>query len=372
MLRQREFLFTLLAGLVLLLSLHSNAARADRIKDVARIEGVRSNQLYGFGLVVGLDGTGDKSHGAAEETLRNMLTRLGIVLPPNQRVKVDNVAVVAISATLPPFAKPGQTIDVTVSSFGKAKSLRGGTLLMTPLRGADDQVYAVAQGNVVVSGFGAEGRDGSKVTVNVPTVGRVPNGATVEKSVRTPFGQDKDITLNLHQPDFTTAHRMVEAINQAIGPGTAYAIDAGSVRVNAPQDAAQRVAFISLLENLTMTPAEATARVVINSRTGTVVIGKHVHVLPAAVSHGSLTVTITETQDVSQPAPLGQGQTTVVPRSDIRIEQENNPMFLFKPGVSLDEIVRAVNEVGAAPGDRVAILEALKEAGALGAELIVI
>jgi len=203
-------------------------------------------------------------------------------------------------------------------------------------------------------------------------VGRIPNGATVERVVRTPFGQDKDITLNLNQPDFTTANRMVEAINKAIGPGTAYAVDADAVRVNAPQDAAQRVAFISLLENLTITPAEAPARVVINSRTGTVVIGKHVVVLPAAVSHGSLTVTITETQNVSQPAPLGQGQTVVVPRSNVNITQEDNPMFLFNPGVSLDEIVRAVNEVGAAPGDLVAILQALKEAGALRAELIVI
>jgi len=245
-------------------------------------------------------------------------------------------------------------------------------LLMTPLKGADNQVYAIAQGNVVVSGFGAQGADGSKVTVNVPTVGRIPNGATIERAVNTPFGQEKDLVLNLNQPDFTTAHRLVQAINNAIGPGTAFSVDAGAVKVNAPMDAAQRVAFVSLLENLTLTPAEGRARVVVNSRTGTVVIGQHVYVLPAAVSHGSLTVTITESQKVNQPAPLGGGQTVVVPQSNININEENNHMFLFNPGVTLDEIVRAVNEVGAAPGDLVAILEALKEAGALRAELVVI
>ncbi len=372
MLRSKDFGFTLAAGLIIMLSLSAGIVKADRIKDVARVSGVRSNQLFGYGLVVGLNGTGDKSGAAAQEGLRNMLSRLGIIIPPNTSLKADNVAIVALHATLPPFSKPGKTIDVTVSSIGKAKSLRGGSLLMTPLRGADNQVYAIAQGNIVVSGFGAEGADGSRVTVNVPTVGRIPNGASVERAVDTPFGQEKDLVLNLNQPDFTTSHRLVQAINNAIGPGTAYSMDPGSVRVNAPTDAAQRVAFVSMIENLTLTPAEASARVVINSRTGTVVIGQHVHVLPAAVSHGSLTVTITENQQVSQPAPLGQGETVVVPQSDIAITRENKRMFLLKPGVSLDEIVRAVNEVGAAPGDLVAILEALKEAGALRAELVVI
>ncbi len=372
MLKDKDLGFTIIVGLIVLLSMGSGIVKADRIKDIAKVSGIRSNPLYGYGLVVGLGGTGDKSGGVAEEVLRNMITRMGIIVPPGKTLKADNVAVVAIHAELPPFSKPGKSIDVTVSSFSRAKSLRGGTLLMTPLKGADNQVYAIAQGNVVVSGFGAEGADGSRVTVNVPTVGRIPNGAIVEKVVNTPFGQDKYLVFNLNQPDFTTAHRLVQAINKAIGPGTANSIDPGSVQVNAPMDAAQRVAFVSMLENLTVTPAESVARVVVNSRTGTVVIGKHVHVLPAAVSHGSLTVTITENQQVSQPAPLGQGQTVVVPQTNIAIEEEKNHMFLLKPGVSLDEIVRAVNEVGAAPGDLVAILEALKEAGALRAELVVI
>ena len=372
MLSRKEFSFIFMIGLIILLSLSSGIVKADRIKDVAKVSGIRSNPLFGYGLVVGLNGTGDKSTGLAEEVLRNMITRLGIYLPHGRRLKADNVAVVAIHTEMPPFSKPGKNIDVTVSSFGKAKSLRGGTLLMTPLKGVDGNIYAIAQGNVVVSGIGAEGADGSSITVNIPTAGRIPNGAVVEKEVSTPFGQQKDLVLNINQPDFTTAHRLVMAINKAVGPGTSYSIDAGSIRVNAPQDAAQRVAFISLIENLTMTPAEGVARIVVNSRTGTVVIGKNVHVMPAAVSHGSLTVTITENTQVSQPAAFGRGDTAVVPQSNISIAEENNHMFLLDPGVTLDEIVRAVNEVGAAPGDLVAILEALKSAGALRAELIVI
>ena len=372
MLSGKEFSFTIAVGFILFLSMNAGLVHADRIKDVAHVAGVRSNQLVGYGLVVGLNGTGDGTGPATELSLRNMLSRLGITIPTNTALKADNVAVVALHASLPPFSKPGKTIDVTISSIGGADSLRGGSLLMTPLRGADNNVYAVAQGNVVVSGFGAEGTDGSRVTVNVPTVGRIPNGATVERVVDTPFGQEKELVLNLHQPDFTTSNRLTQVINKAIGPGTAYSVDPGSVSVNAPTDPAQRVAFISMLENLTVTPGEAAARIIVNSRTGTVVIGKHVHVLPAAVSHGSLTVTITQRPLVSQPAPLAGGQTTVVPRTDIAIKQENQRMFKLDTGVSLDEIVRAVNEVGAAPGDLVAILEALKEAGALRAELVVI
>jgi len=278
-----------------------------------------------------------------------------------------------VHATLPPFIKPGQTIDVTVSSIGNAKSLRGGTLLMTPLKGADGQVYAIAQGSLVVSGFGAQGSDGSKITVNHPSAGRIPNGATVERTVASPFAFGRQLVLNLHTPDFTTVARMVKAINTTLGEGTAVALDGASVQVRAPQDPAQKVAFVSVVENITLEPGEAPAKVVVNSRTGTVVIGRNVRILPAAVAHGNLVVTITEQTAVSQPGPFARaGNTAVVARSNVDVSLEGNRMFLIRPGIKLEDIVKAVNEVGAAPGDLVAILEALKEAGALRAELIVI
>lgn len=372
MLSGKDLSFTVFAGLILFLSMSWGTASAERVKDLTKIEGVRSNQLIGYGLVVGLNGTGDGSGEVTTQTLRSMLSRLGVNIPPGVAMQAKNVAAVAIHAELPAFAKEGTKIDITLSSVGSAKSLRGGSLLMTPLKGADNNVYAIAQGNVVVSGFGAEGSDGSRITVNVPSVGRILNGAIVERSIDTPFGLNREVVLNLNQPDFTTASRLVKVINNTVGPGTSYAKDAASIVVNAPADTSQRVSFISLLENLTLKPAEAPARIIINSRTGTVVISKHVQVLPAAISHGNLIVTITETPQVSQPAALSQGQTVVVPGSELQIKQENNRMFKFDPGVSLDQIVQAVNEVGAAPGDLVAILEALKEAGALHAELIVI
>ncbi|MDH5181383.1 MAG: flagellar basal body P-ring protein FlgI [Gammaproteobacteria bacterium] len=346
-------------------------AFAERIKDIAKVAGVRNNQLVGYGLVVGLDGSGDGGSVFTSQSLKSMLNRLGVILPTDINLQSKNVAAVSIHAELPAFSKPGQTLDITVSSIGDAKSLRGGSLLMTPLKGVDGNVYAIAQGNVVVSGFGIEGGDGSRITVNVPSVGRIPNGATVERAVETPFGEANELTLNLRQPDFTTSNTVAKAINEFIGPGTAYSIDAGSVNVNAPRDLAQRVAFISLLENIQVNPGDAPARVIVNSRTGTVVIGQHVRVKPAAVSHGNLIVTITQRPEVNQPG-LGGGNTVVVPRTDINAKQENNRMFKFDPGITLDEIVRAVNTVGAAPGDLVAILEALKEAGALRAELIII
>ncbi|MEX2482288.1 MAG: flagellar basal body P-ring protein FlgI [Gammaproteobacteria bacterium] len=349
-------------------------AAAERIKDLAQLAGVRDNQLVGYGLVVGLDGTGDQTAQTqfTIQSIRNMLNQLGVTLPPNANPQLKNVAAVIVHATLPPFAKPGSAIDVTVSSMGNAKSLRGGSLVLTPLKGADGGVYAMAQGNLIVGGFGAEGNDGSRITVNVPSVGRIPNGATVEREVATPFMHDDYLTLNLHRNDFTTASRMVKAIDQVLGERSAVAVDGTSVRVVAPMDPAQRVAFMSLVENIEIAPGAAAAKVVINSRTGTVVIGNKVLVSAAAVTHGSLTVTISNNPIVSQPAPLAGGQTAVVPRQDIEIEQAANRMFLFNPGVSLDDIVQAVNGVGAAPGDLVAILEALKEAGALRAELIVI
>jgi len=350
------------------------SAQAERIKDLASIAGIRENQLLGYGLVVGLDGTGDQTTQTpfTVQSLKSMLSQYGITLPDNANPQLKNVAAVVIHAMLPPFAKPGQEIDITVSSLGNAKSLRGGSLLMSPLKGVDGNVYAIAQGNVVVGGFGVSADDGSSITVNVPSTGRIPNGATVERSVPTPFGDGDAIVLNLHQPDFTTANQMVEAINTAFGINTASALDGSSIRVQAPVDLTQRVAFTSTVENITLTPGDAPARVIINSRTGTVVIGRHVRVTEAAVSHGSLVVTITSNPVVSQPGPFANGTTAIVPSSDIDVVQEKNKMFMFNPGVSLDDIVRAVNKVGAAPGDLVAILEALKQAGALQAELIVI
>ncbi len=353
----------------------SVGAQAERIKDLADIAGVRSNQLVGYGLVVGLDGTGDQTSQTpfTVQSFKSMLQHFGVTLPVGQTLQLKNVAAVSIIGVLPPFAKPGQTIDVTVASIGNAKSLRGGALLMAPLKGANGQVYALAQGNLLVSGLGVSGSDGSKITINIPSAGRIPDGATVERSVATRFGTEHSLVLDLHTPDFTTANRVAEAINTAIGPGTATPIDAASVRVNAPRNPGQRVAYMSMLNNLSVRPGEAPARIIINSRTGTVVIGQHVRVRPAAVSHGNLVVTITESPQVSQPAPLSGGKTTVVPRSSIKIQRKGKErMFLFKPGVSLDDIVRAVNQVGAAPSDLVAILEALKDAGALSAQLIVI
>tara|TARA_R110002072_G_scaffold14582_6_gene60141 strand:+ start:24491 stop:25594 length:1104 start_codon:yes stop_codon:yes gene_type:complete len=347
---------------------------AERIKDLADIAGVRENQLIGYGLVVGLDGTGDQTTQTpfTIQSLDSMLKQFGISLPAGTNPQLKNVAAVVLHAMLPPFAKPGQNIDITVSSLGNAKSLRGGSLLMAPLKGIDGNVYAIAQGNVVVGGFGVATDDGSSISVNVPSAGRIPNGAIVERTVTTSFGLSDSIVLNLHKADFTTANRMSDAINEWIGLGTAKAIDGASVRVAAPLDYSQRVAFTSLVENITFEPGSAAARVIINSRTGTVVISQHVTVDEAAVSHGSLVVTITENPIVSQPGAFSDGTTAIIPSSDISVEQEDNRMFLFNPGVSLDDVVRAVNQVGAAPGDLVAILEALKEAGALRAQLIII
>jgi flagellar P-ring protein precursor FlgI len=273
---------------------------------------------------------------------------------------------------LPAFAKAGQNIDVTVSSIGNASSLRGGSLLMTPMRGVNGEIYAMAQGSLTVSGFGIAGKDGSRISINVPSSARIPRGATVEREVVSRFTTDPYVMLNLHTADFTTATRLVDGINRLLGPSTANAIDAVTVRVNAPIDASQRIAYLSTLESIEIEPGEAPARVIVNSRTGTVVIGAQVRVSPAAVAHGSLSVSITERTDVSQPGPLSEGETVKTQRSQIAVDQKEVHMFLVKSSVSLEEIVRGINQVGAAPGDLVAILEALKEAGALRAELIVI
>ena len=371
---QRIKILALMAALTAALVLSATPVRAERVKDLASVSGVRTNQLVGYGIVVGLDGTGDQTSQApfTIQSIKNMLAQFGITVPPESNPQLKNVAAVTVHAELPPFSKPGQTIDVSVSSIGNAGSLRGGTLLLAPLRGADGEVYAMAQGSLIVSGFGVSGRDGSRIAVNVPSGGRIPGGATVEREVRSSFATAPTVTLNLNSPDFTTATRLAEGINRMLGTGTAAAIDAVSVQVLAPADPSQRIAYVSTLEQLEIQPGEAPARVIINSRTGTVVIGSNVRVLPAAVSHGSLSVTITERTEVSQPNAFGAGQTVEVPRSEIEIDQPKARMFKFEAGVNLDAIVDAVNRVGAAPGDLVAILEALKQAGALRAELIVI
>jgi flagellar P-ring protein precursor FlgI len=361
-------------GVTLILWLAASFVHAERIKDMAQVQGVRTNQLVGYGLVVGLNGTGDQTSQApfTIQSLMNMLAQLGVVVPTTVTPQLKNIAAVSVHAVMPAFVKPGQTIDITVNSIANAKSLRGGSLLVTPLHGLDGQIYAIAQGNLIVSGFGVDANDGSKLTVNVPSSGRIPNGATIERAVPTQIDKGDAIVLNLNDPDFTTATRLVASVNNAMGADAASIIDGASVRVRAPLDLTQRVAFLSTVENLQVEPASAAARVIINSRTGTVVISSNVRVSPAAVSHGSLSVSIKEEQSVSQPLPFSKGQTTVVNNSVIKVDQGSNHMFLFNPGVELEQIVRAVNDVGAAPGDLVAILEALKEAGALQAELIVI
>ncbi len=366
----KKFIHLMLFAVVLVPGLSA----ADRIKDLAHVAGVRSNQLVGYGLVVGLDGTGDQTSQTpfTVQSLKSMLQQFGVAVPPNVNPQLKNVAAVAVHSELPAFAKPGQTIDITVSSIGNAKSLRGGTLLMTPLKGADGRVYAIGQGDLLVSGLNATGGDGSSITVNIPSVGRIPNGATVEREVNNSFMTAEFIVLNLNDGDFTTANRLATAINNTIGPDIAQPLDATSIRVNAPADPAQRVAFASLIENIQVEPADAPARVIVNSRTGTVVIGSNVRIQAAAVSHGNLVVTISENPQVSQPGPLSAGQTVVTPKSNVDVAQEGKRMFVMESGVTLDDIVRAVNRVGAGPSDLVAILEALKHAGALRAELIVI
>lgn len=350
-------------------------ARADRVKDLADIGGVRDNPLVGYGLVVGLSGTGDQTSQApfTIQSIRNMLSRFGVRVPDEVNPQLKNVAAVVVHASLPAFAKPGQAMDVTVSSIGNAQSLRGGSLLMTPLLGADNQVYAMAQGSLLVGGLGVSGQDGSKVVVNVPSSGRIPGGALVERAAPSALAADGSILLNLKTADFATANRLAERINGQFGPGVALPLDGASVRVSGPQDPAQRIGFIGLIQDLDVQPSEAPARVVINARTGTLVIGGHVRALPAAVTHGSLTVTISEKPEVSQPAPFSKGQTVVVPRSEISvIEPPPARMFKLDTGVTLDELVKSINAVGASPADLVAILEALKQAGSLRAELIVI
>jgi flagellar P-ring protein precursor FlgI len=372
----------LLACLVFAVALPS--AWADRIKDVASVAAARSNQLIGYGLVVGLNGTGDGSDiSFTGESLRNMMRRLGISIDGalndfessggTSRMDVKNVAGVMVTAELPGFSKPGQKIDVTVSAIGKASSLRGGSLLLTSLRGVDGEVYAIAQGALLSFGASAGAAD-SKVIIGVPTSARIPMGASVERVVETPFEKAGQIVINTREADFTTTTAIVNAINKQFGEGTAQAMDSMSLSVRAPEDLSQRVAFVSMIENIDIQPGEPPARVVVNSRTGTVVISRNVKLSAAAVSHGAISVAITVTNEVSQPnAFSGPGaKTAAVQNADIKIEDPKNPMFLFQPGVDLRQIVDAVNQVGASPNSLIAILEALKSSGSLRAELIVI
>ncbi len=341
--------------------------------DLVDIQGIRENQLVGYGLVVGLAGQGDRNQVSfTSQSVTNMLRQFGVQLDENADPKLRNVASVSVTARVSPNLGAGQTIDITVSSIGDAKSLRGGTLLLTPLRGIDGEVYAVAQGNVVVGGVTAEGRSGSKTTVNITTTGRIPNGATLEREIPTDFNQQERITLNLRKASFTTAKNIAREINNTFGPKVAQAVNNARIEMQAPKDTDQRVIMLSMLEELTVVEGRKPARVVFNSRTGTVVIGKHVKVSEAAVSHGSLTVSISETQDVSQPNPFASGDTVTTENSDIDIQEGKGQMVIMPTGTDLSTIVGAINSLGATPTDLMSILQALYEAGALNAELVVI
>lgn len=348
-------------------------AQAVRLKEIAAVQGVRSNQLMGYGLVVGLDGTGDQTTQTpfTTQSLTAMLQQMGVNLPAGTNLQLKNVASVLVTATLPAFAQPGQAIDINVSSMGNAKSLRGGTLIATPLKGADGQIYALAQGNVVVGGAGASA-GGSKVQVNHLSAGRIPEGATVERSVPTPWLQGRTIQYDLRADDFNTAREVADAINRAKGPGTAEAISGRTVAVNLPMQPGERVAFIADLENLSIDRAAPAAKVVINARTGSVVLNQAVTVGPCAVAHGNLSVTISTTPVISQPNPLSQGQTVVAEKSNIQLNQEPGALIQMPAGTKLTDVVKALNALGANPQDLLAILQAMKVAGALNAELEVI
>ena len=366
--------------LIIVFAFFSTAVSADRIKDLASLAGVRANQLVGYGLVVGLSGTGDKNLGITLQSMQAMLSRFGMSTDV-AGLNGSNAAAVMVTAELGPFLKPGQTLDVTVSALGAAESLRGGTLLMTPLLGADGLTYAIAQGNLAVGGLGVQGEDDSSLTVNIPTVGRVPQGATVEKMVETPFLENEFLILNLHRSDFSTAAAVAEAIDTIFGDGIAVAIDGSSIRVRAPVDPSQRVAFVGLLESVEVEPAAPPAQVIVNSRTGTIIINGNVRVTPAAITHGSLTVRVTEDPKTeAQNTVVADGDNVIVaptdplvtPDTEITAEEETAKAFMFDPGVNLTDIVDAINAVGATPSDLVAILEALKVSGALRAQLIII
>ncbi len=360
----------LLLGALLALA---RPAFAERIKDVAGIAGVRNNQLVGYGLVVGLDGTGDQTTQTpfTVQSLQNMLSQLGVNLPPGQTLQLKNVAAVMVTATLPPFARPGQEVDITVSSMGNAKSIKGGTLLLTPLKGADGATYAMAQGNVVVAGAGASA-GGSKAQINALAAGRIPNGATVERAVANPFADSEKLRLELYATDFSVARRVADAINAGMGTGIARALDGRTIELAAPQAPDMRVEFMARVENLVIDSTGGAAKVIINARTGSIVMNQAVTLEPVAVAHGNLSVTVSSTPVVSQPNALSGGQTVVTERTDIQIKQDGGQIVSLPGGAKLAEVVRALNTLGATPQDLLAILQALKASGALRAELEII
>ncbi len=370
-------------ALFLSLFLASGNAFADRIKDLTSVAAMRSNQLIGYGLVVGLPGTGDGADVSfTAQSMKTLLNRLGVSLEgalsdfetaaSTGKVDIKNTAAVMVTAELPGFAKPGQKIDVTVSAIGKASNLRGGTLLLTSLRGVDGEIYAISQGSLNATGIDATAAAGSKVVIGVPTASRIPQGATVERIVENPFDKSDRVILNVRDSDFTTTTAIVNSVNSRFGADVARAMDAVSISLQAPQDLTQRVAFMSMVENMDVMPGEPAARVVVNARTGTVVISRNVRVTAAAVSHGTISVSVAVTNEISQPGAFSNGVTAAVQNADVTVSEPNKPMFLFNPGVDLRQIVDAVNQVGATPSSLIAILEALKSAGSLRADLLVI
>jgi flagellar P-ring protein precursor FlgI len=358
---------------LLLAALAVPTAQAERLKDLASIQGVRDNPLIGYGLMVGLDGSGDQTMQTpfTTQSLNNMLGQLGVTVPPGTNMQLKNVAAVMVTAVLPPFVRPGQAIDITVSSLGNAKSLRGGTLLMTPLKGADGQVYALAQGNMVVGGAGASA-SGSQVKVNQLSSGRIPAGAIVERAVESPLGGDGTLVIELNKTDFGTAQKAVDAINRSFGPGTARALDARMIQVNAPARADERVGFLARIEDIDVNPAQAVAKVVINARTGSVVMNQTVRINDCAVAHGSLSVVINTDPVISQPGPLSGGNTVATQRSQIELSQGGGALQVVKGGASLADVIKGLNALGANPQDLVSILQAMKAVGALRAELEII
>ena len=365
---------TLLALFLLLIAGLGFAApaSAERIKDMGQFQGLRANQLTGYGIVVGLAGTGDDSLDYSTLGMKGAMSRFGMTLPAGVNPALKNAAAVMVTAELPPFSKPGQRLDITVSAIGKAKSLRGGTLVLAPLYGADGQIYAMAQGNLVIGGLGGDAADGSKLTVNVPSSGRIAGGATVERAVDTGFAYGDQLTFNLHQFDATNAQRVTDAINRSVGPGAATMLDGASISIRAGGSGDDRMRLMSRIENLEVIRAEPPAKVIVNARTGTVVINGAVRVGTAAVTQGKLSVSVKESPTVVQPAPFSRGETTVEQSSEIGVDQEYRPVMMVKPTASLSELVDAINRMGVPPGDLVAILEALSQAGALTAELVII